>query len=188
VYKFFCKRIVDISIVFVATVFLSPLMLIIGLLIKLFDPGPVFFKQKRVGIDANEFWFYKFRSMPVNTGDISSDQIGGVKITWIGKLIRRTNLDELPQLFNILKGDMSVVGPRPPIVSQLELVELRRSNGSITLRPGLTGLAQIKSFDGMTVSQKAEFDGEYAENVSFIKDMKIILNTFAYLLKPPPVY
>ena len=103
-------------------------------------------------------------------------------------MIRRTNLDELPQLFNILKGDMSIVGPRPPIPSQQELTELRKANGAIACRPGLTGLAQVSSFDGMTVPQKAAFDGEYAKRISFVGDITIILRTFVYLLKPPPVY
>lgn len=182
------KRLLDLLIVFVAAVVLLPLMLFIIILMKLFDPGSIIFKQKRVGKEGKLFDFYKFRSMPINTDDIPSDKVGQPKLTWIGKLIRRTNLDELPQLFNILKGDMSIVGPRPPIPSQRELVELRQQNGSIDCRPGLTGLAQIRSFDGMSVAQKAEFDGEYAQKVSLLNDVGIILKTFIYLLKPPPVY
>jgi O-antigen biosynthesis protein WbqP len=126
--------------------------------------------------------------MPVNTRDVPSDQLRGVNFTWIGKLIRRTNLDELPQLINIIKGDMSVVGPRPPLASQHELIELRRENGALSCRPGLTGLAQISSFDGMSVGEKAHFDGEYAHKISIIKDLSIIFRTFAYLRKSPPVY
>ena len=187
-YELFGKRLFDILIIFCAGVLLSPLMVLISLLIKIFDCGPVFFKQKRVGQHGDIFWFYKFRSMPVNTGDISSDKIGEIKLSWIGKVIRRTNLDELPQLLNILKGDMSVVGPRPSIPSQGELIAIRKNNGSILFRPGLTGLAQICSFDGMTVSQKAEYDARYVDNISFKNDIKIILGTFTYLLKPPPVY
>ena len=132
--------------------------------------------------------FYKFRSMPVNTGDMPSDKIGSVNISWIGRLIRRTNLDELPQLINILKGDMSIVGPRPSISTQKELIELRKSNGSLALKPGLTGLAQIKSYDGMSVEKKAAYDGDYFIKLSFYTDIKIILSTFIYLIKPPPVY
>lgn len=187
-YQKFGKRILDIFIVFTAVVILSPLMIFIAVLIKVFDPGPIFFKQERVGRFGNKFWFYKFRSMPVNTGDISSDKVGEIKLTWVGKVIRRTNLDELPQLLNILKGDMSVVGPRPPIPNQLELIELRKNNKSINIPPGLTGFAQIKSFDGMSVGRKAEFDMEYANDITILNDLKIILGTFLYLLKPPPVY
>ena len=182
------KRLFDLFIVCCSLLFLWPLMLAIALCIKIFDPGPIFFKQQRVGRNGNLFWFFKFRSMPVNTGDIPSDQVGSISLTWIGKLIRRTNLDELPQLLNVLQGDMSFVGPRPPIPSQQELVAIRSQNGALAMLPGLTGLAQIKSFDGMSVPQKAEYDGEYSGNVSFINDLKIILGTFTYLLKPPPVY
>ena len=182
------KRLLDIFIVFSTVIFLSPLMLITALLIKVFDPGPIIFKQNRIGKNGDDFSFYKFRSMPVNTGNLASDQVGKIKLTWVGKVIRRTNIDELPQLFNILIGDMSIVGPRPPIINQNELIEIRTNNGALKLLPGLTGLAQVNSFDGMTVAQKADFDGEYAKNISFIKDIKIILNTILYLFKPPPVY
>lgn len=182
------KRIVDFVIVITAAIILFPFMALITILIKIFDPGPIIFKQKRVGREGTIFEFYKFRSMPVNTGNLPSDQVGQVKLTWIGKVIRRTNLDELPQLFNVLKGDMSIVGPRPPIPAQIELTELRRKNGSLGCRPGLTGLAQVSSFDGMSIEEKASFDGEYARQISLFTDIKIILRTFLYLLKPPPVY
>ncbi|MGI2104666.1 sugar transferase [Shewanella frigidimarina] len=187
-YKLFGKRLLDIFIVFIAVVCLSPLMLIVALLIKIVDPGPIIFKQSRVGKNGESFSFFKFRSMPVNTGDLASDEVGKVKLTWIGKVIRRTNIDELPQLLNILKGDMSIVGPRPPLRTQEELLKIRKTNDSLFIRPGLTGLAQVNSFDGMTVSQKADFDGEYVKNITFFNDVKIILNTVLYLFKPPPVY
>ena len=187
-YKTFGKRFLDFLIVFIAVITLSPLIILVTFLIKCFDPGPIIFKQDRIGENGRKFKFYKFRSMPVNTGDKASDEIGQVKITWVGKVLRRTNIDELPQLFNVLKGDMSIVGPRPPILSQVELIELRRENGALQCLPGLTGLAQVSSFDGMTVSEKAYFDGEYANNLSFYLDLRIILNTFFYLLRPPPVY
>jgi len=187
-YKSFGKRLLDILIVVFSFVVLSPLLLVVAFLIKLFDPGPIIFKQQRVGINGEPFEFIKFRSMPVNTVDIPSDQVGNIKLTFIGKIIRRSNIDELPQLINILKGDMSIVGPRPAIVSQLELIQLRKENGSIAIRPGLTGLAQINAFDGMSPETKAEFDGIYTRNISFKSDVKIILNTFLYLFKPPPVY
>jgi len=187
-YQHFGKRLLDLLIVFSATLVLLPFLFLIAVLIKAFDPGPIIFKQQRVGFNGATFSFYKFRSMPVNTGDIPSDKVGQVELTWIGKLIRRTNIDELPQLFNVLKGDMSIVGPRPPIPAQEELTELRRVNGALTCRPGLTGLAQVSSFDGMSVPQKAAFDGDYARCITLIGDIKIILRTFLYLLKPPPVY
>lgn len=182
------KRALDLSIVFTSLFILSPLLLVIACLIKVFDPGPIIFKQQRIGRYGHMFTFYKFRSMPVNTGDIPSDQVGKIKLTWIGKFIRRSNVDELPQLYNVLLGDMSIVGPRPPISSQSELIELRRQNGALQCRPGLTGLAQVNSFNGMSVAEKAAFDGTYSNNISLAGDIKIVLRTFIYLLKPPPVY
>jgi O-antigen biosynthesis protein WbqP len=182
------KRILDLFCVILALLILWPLLLVIVVLIKIFDPGPVIFMQSRIGKGGRTFLFYKFRSMPVNTSEISSDKVGEVDLTRIGKLIRRTNIDELPQLFNILLGDMSIVGPRPPIPSQKELIKLRTENGSILCRPGLTGLAQINSYDGMSVSEKAKFDGIYSHEISFFNDIHIILKTFLYLLNPPPTY
>jgi O-antigen biosynthesis protein WbqP len=187
-YRNIGKRAFDLLVVVGAFLMLWPFMAFVAILIKIFDPGPIFFKQLRTGKGGENFWFYKFRSMPVNTGDIASDKLGEVKLTWIGKFIRRTNIDELPQLLNIFFGDMSVVGPRPPIPSQVELIELRRQNGALNLRPGLTGLAQVNSFNGMRAADKAAFDEQYANNVTLINDIKIILKTFLYLMKPPPVY
>lgn len=182
------KRFADLIVGLCALVLLSPMILAVAVLIRVFDPGPVLFRQERVGADGRLFLFYKFRSMPVNTENVSSEQLGTVDQTWVGKFIRRANLDELPQLFNIVRGDMSVVGPRPPISSQVDLIEYRRKNGALQCRPGLTGLAQVNSYDGMTAAEKAAFDGRYAENISFLGDVKIVLSTFGYLLKPPPVY
>jgi len=187
-YLVFGKRLFDIIFSILAAFFLAPLLIIIAILIGLFDSGPIIFRQKRVGLGGALFDFYKFRSMPVNTGDIPSSQIGQVRLTWIGQMIRRTSIDELPQLVNILKGDMSVVGPRPPIESQTELLALRRQNGALSCRPGLTGLAQISSFSGMKVFEKAYLDAQYVKTISFKNDLLIIFKTFAYLLKPPPVY
>lgn len=187
-YEKFFKRVFDIAVSTVAFFLLAPVMALAAVLIKVFDPGPVIFCQVRVGLDGNKFTFYKFRSMPVNTASVSSDKIGAISLSWVGRFLRRSNLDELPQLFNILKGDMSLVGPRPPIESQIELIELRRETGALSCRPGLTGLAQVNSFDGMSVEEKARFDAEYARNISFFGDVRIILKTFLYLLKPAPVY
>jgi len=182
------KRLLDIAVAAVALLVLALPMLAVALLIRLTDPGPVIFRQRRVGADGRFFDFYKFRSMPADTGDIASDQLGELQIGWVGRLIRRTNVDELPQLWNVLRGDMAIVGPRPPIPAQTELIELRRANGSLALRPGLTGWAQVNSFDGMSVAEKAALDGAYAQAVSLGKDLAIMLRTFAYLLRPPPKY
>lgn len=187
-YRIYFKRFVDIVGALVTIVFLFPIFLIIIALIKIVDPGPIIFIQRRVGKAGKVFEFYKFRSMPENIGDFPSDKLGDIKLTWIGKLIRRTSIDELPQLINIIKGDMSIIGPRPPIPKQEELIELRRLNGALNCRPGLTGLAQVNSFNGMSVQEKASFDAEYAGNISFINDTIIVLKTIMYLFKPPPKY
>lgn len=182
------KRLFDVALAAAALLVLSPVLVLIALAIRISDPGPIIFRQQRVGAHGRSFKFYKFRSMPVDTRDVPSDQIGDLRLSWIGRVIRRTNLDELPQLWNVLKGDMSIVGPRPPLAAQTELVARRLENGALACRPGLTGLAQVKSFDGMSVAEKAAFDGDYAARVSFIRDAGIIVRTFGYLLKPPPKY
>ena len=182
------KRLLDIALSLVALVLLFPLMVVVAILIKLFDYGPIIFSQIRVGRDGGSFTIYKFRSMPLKTGDIPSNRIGDVKLIWLGRMIRRTNIDELPQLYNILLGDMSFVGPRPSIRSQTDLVELRLQNGALRCRPGLTGLAQVSSFNGMTALQKAALDGTYSQSITFLGDLKIFLRTVGYLFTPPPVY
>lgn len=182
------KRVLDLVGALLAILLLSPLLLMIALAIRVTDPGPAIFRQQRVGAGGRSFTFYKLRSMPVDTGDIPSDQLAAIHVSAVGRFIRRTNFDELPQLFNILKGDMSFVGPRPPIPLQAELIALRRENGALACRPGLTGLAQVNSYDGMSVGQKAGFDGDYAQRITFLGDFGIVLRTFGYLLKPPPKY
>ena len=181
------KRAFDLCFASLAVIFLSPILIVIALVIYLQDWGNPFFVQKRVGKNGIFFNMFKFRSMPLNTKNVPSTQVHQIKITPFGKLIRRTNLDELPQLFNIILGDMSIVGPRPAIPSQTRLTELRRK-GALSFRPGLTGWAQINSFDGMSIEQKASFDNDYAKKANLLMDFTIILRTFAYLLKPPPVY
>lgn len=187
-YARFGKRLFDLCAALIAIIALSPILLLIALGVVMTSPGPAIFRQQRSGAGGRLFRIYKYRSMPQDTGDIASDALANVTIGRFGQFIRRTNLDELPQLFNILKGDMSVVGPRPALPSQNELLDLRRESGAIACRPGLTGLAQINSFDGMSILQKAQLDGEYVQQLGFSRDMVIILRTFGYLLRPPPVY
>lgn len=187
-YKFFFKRLIDVFASFGVLVLLSPVMLLVALVIFFQDFGPIIFKQQRVGKGGSGFWFYKFRSMPVNTPNVQSSDTKKLVITPFGKFIRRTSLDELPQLINILKGDMSLIGPRPPIPSQKELIRLRKENGALNCRPGLTGLAQINSYDFMPEEEKAKWDGIYASSISFIKDTKIVFKTLGYLTSPPPTY
>jgi len=188
VYRRFLKRIVDIVLSGSALIVLSPVMLLVAIAIALEDGWPVLFRQRRVGRDAELFEVLKFRSMPVSTRDMPSALAGQMKITRVGKVIRRTNLDELPQLINILRGQMSVVGPRPPLPSQEELCQIRQSNGALACKPGLTGLAQVNAYDVMPEKEKAKWDGIYAASLSFFSDMTIIFRTFRYLSKRPPVY
>lgn len=187
-YRQVFKRVFDIALALAALIALAPLMLIVAAAIYLEDRQTVLFKQKRVGRNGATFEFLKFRSMPVNAANVPKTEAARIQITAIGKIIRRTNIDELPQLFNILKGDMSIVGPRPAIPAQTSLIKMRESNQALNCAPGLTGLAQVNAYDGMPETEKARFDGEYAAKVSFWTDSKIILRTFAYLTRKPPVY
>ncbi|MFB2118262.1 sugar transferase [Parapedobacter sp. 2B3] len=182
------KRLIDIIASLGVILILSPVMLIIAVLVKLQDGGPALFKQKRVGRNGKEFIFLKFRSMPVATPNVESSDVKKLTVTPLGKVIRRTNLDELPQLFNILKGDMSLIGPRPPIPAQTGLVALRSENGALALRPGLTGWAQVNSYDFMPEEEKARFDGDYAQKLSLWMDIRVVLRTLVYLTKRPPTY
>lgn len=187
-YASYLKRWFDIFFAFGAIILLVPLLLILGFLIKIVDRGPILFVSMRVGKDAKPFLFYKFRSMPVNTALVTSDKLSEIKLTWVGSFLRRTNLDELPQLWNILIGDMSLVGPRPSLLTQFDLIEKRRSIGVLNCRPGLTGLAQVNSFDGMSIDKKLQLDALYSNNISAWNDLKIFLKTFQYLFRPPPIY
>jgi O-antigen biosynthesis protein WbqP len=182
------KRVLDLVAALFLLAMLSPLLLIIGLVIRLQDGGPAIFRQSRTGRDGKLFQFYKFRSMTTDTPNVESKAVGVQKITPFGKFIRRTNLDELPQFYNVLKGDMSLIGPRPPIPSQVKIIEMRRANGALKLRPGLTGWAQVNAFDGMSDAVKANFDGYYADNVSLWLDVWIVLRTLVYFTKKPPTY
>jgi len=187
-YRRWGKRMLDVLLSGVALLVLSPLMLLVALAIRLEDGGPALFRQERVGRNRKPFTVLKFRSMPTNIGDIPSAEVGAARITRMGAFIRRTNIDELPQLINIFRGDMSIVGPRPALAKQEALCDMREAVGALRCKPGLTGLAQINSYDGMPDTEKAAWDAQYCANVSFIGDVKIILGTFSYLLKPPPVY
>lgn len=184
-YKRFVKRWLDIVLSLAGIVVLAVPMLVIAVITKLDSPGPVLFRQTRVGKDNSRFTILKFRSMPVSVpSDLPSHQFQQAHLlsAW-QRLIRRTSLDELPQLFNILMGDMSVVGPRPALWNQTELVALRGKYGANGLRPGLTGWAQINGRDRLTQCEKARFDGEYAQEISFWFDCRCFLNTLPALLR-----
>ena len=165
---------------------LSPLLLILAVIIKCTSKGPVLFKQKRIGKNDTHFMIYKFRTMYTDTPkDMPTHLLENPDafITPIGHFLRKTSLDELPQLFNILKGDMAVVGPRPALWNQYDLIALRDENGSSTIRPGLTGLAQISGRDELEIPIKAKLDGQYAQKITFLEDVRILFATVFSVLR-----
>lgn len=187
-YKKVGKRIIDICASLGGMIVLGPVFMAVALAVRIEDGGSVFFRQVRVGAKGKLFVLLKFRSMPVDTPDVASALAGGLRITRIGRILRRFNFDELPQLMNVLKGEMSLIGPRPALPTQGDVIALRKKSGADQLKPGLSGLAQVHSYDGMSAETKAEWDGLYYESVSFRTDMDIVLATASYFLKPPPVY
>ncbi|RPA60685.1 sugar transferase [Aerococcus agrisoli] len=184
-YKYF-KRILDFLISLVALIVLSPLFLIIAIWIKTNSPGPVFFKQKRVGKNKELFEIYKFRSMRSDTpADMPTHLLNVPEafITKSGKFLRKTSLDELPQLINIVKGEMAIIGPRPALWNQYDLIEERDNYGANDVRPGLTGWAQINGRDELEIPIKAKLDGDYVQNISFFFDIKCFFGTIFSVLK-----
>ena len=170
----------------IGIIILSPVFAVIAAAIKLDSVGPVLFKQKRVGIHKTHFNIYKFRTMRIDTPkDIPTHMLEDPEryITKIGAFLRRTSLDELPQIFNILKGEMAVVGPRPALWNQYDLIAERDKYGANDIRPGLTGWAQINGRDELTIEVKARFDGEYTQHISFRMDYTCFLITFGEVLK-----
>ena len=182
------KRAVDVAGAVLALVVLAPALLLTAAAIKLEDGGDIFFRQTRVGKNGTRFSLLKFRSMPQNAPEIPSADAAALKVTRVGRLIRRSNIDELSQLVNILRGEMSIVGPRPALPKQEELVRLRGATSATAVAPGLTGLAQVEAYTGMTLAEKVKWDARYADQVSFWADVKIVLRTVLYLFRQPPVY
>lgn len=185
-YPHFFKRMIDLILSLVGIVLLSPILLVLSIIIKCTSKGPILFKQKRVGKDDTHFMIYKFRTMRSDTPkDMPTHLLEDPDrfITPIGHFLRVTSLDELPQLFNIAKGDMAVVGPRPALWNQYDLIALRDENGSSKIRPGLTGLAQISGRDELEISKKAALDGQYALKITFVEDLRIFFATFFSVLR-----
>ena len=180
------KRVLDFILSLIGLVVLSPVLLIIALIIKMTSPGPVFFKQKRVGKNKTYFNILKFRTMRTDTPkDTPTHLLANPEqyITSIGKILRKTSLDELPQIINILKGDMSIIGPRPALWNQYDLIEERDKYGANDILPGLTGWAQINGRDELEIDVKARLDGEYVERMSFLFDCKCFFGTITSVLK-----
>lgn len=154
-------------------------MLVIALLVKTTSKGPVLFKQERYGINSKKFTIYKFRTMYIETPELSNQEFRDIEnfVTPIGKVLRKFSLDELPQLFNIIMGNMSFIGPRPLAESDVSVVEMRKLSGADRIKPGITGLAQVNGRNNILDSQKAYFDKIYVENISFLSDLKIFIRT-----------
>lgn len=180
------KRLFDVSCASLGILLLWPALLAIALAIKLTSAGPVIFTQRRVGLRQNEFYLYKFRTMRSTAPNEVPTHLlaeANAHITPLGRLLRRTSLDELPQLLNILRGDMSIVGPRPALWNQHDLIRERERCGANDVLPGLTGWAQVNGRDEISINEKAALDGYYVENRSFLFDMKCIAASVAPVLR-----
>lgn len=184
-YQRFIKRFLDILLSVLGLIVASPLFLIISIWIKLDTAGPVFFYQKRIGIHRTTFDILKFRTMRIDAPHDLATHLLQDSDRWItraGRFLRKTSLDELPQLINILRGEMSIVGPRPALWNQDDLIALREIYGANDIVPGLTGWAQVNGRDSISLEEKARLDGEYALKVSFSMDMKCLFKTVSVVL------
>jgi len=180
------KRLFDFILALIGLILLSPLFLIIIIAIKLDSKGPVFFKQKRVGINKTHFNILKFRTMRIDTPkDMPTHLLKNPEqyITKVGKFLRKTSLDELPQILNIIAGSMAIVGPRPALWNQYDLIAERDKYGANNIRPGLTGWAQINGRDTVSIEDKARYDGDYVENLGVKMDVKCFIGTIVIVLK-----
>ncbi len=184
------KRLIDLVASFFALLITAPLMLLIALAIKIDDRGPVLFCQERVGRSGERFKIYKFRTMVVNAAQMGAGvfvEEDDPRITRVGKFLRHTSLDELPQLINIFKGEMSLVGPRPTLAYQVENYD-QRQRGRLTVRPGVTGWAQVKGRSVLTWPERIEYDLWYIDNWSLWLDLKIMFKTFKVVLEKSNLY
>ena len=186
-YERYVKRALDLLFSALMLIALSPVLLVVAVAIKLDSKGPVTFRQKRIGKGKKHFNIYKFRTMRTDTpSEVPTNDLRGANsyITKLGGFLRKTSLDELPQLWNIFKGEMSFIGPRPALWNQFELIELRDKCGANDVLPGLSGWAQVngRDFLGLDEEKKAQYDGEYARNISFGFDVKCLALTVVNVL------
>ncbi|MBM3712031.1 MAG: sugar transferase [Actinobacteria bacterium] len=183
-YRIFLKRSTDIIFSLILILIFSPFLLLISIAIKLDSPGRVVFKQSRVGLNSKHFNMYKFRTMKEGTVDLPAEKLPEreKKVTRVGKFLRRFSIDETLQLINILKGDMSFVGPRPSHLGQKEQIKIRKEFKTDKIRPGLTGLAVVNGRDALSIKEKAEFDRIYVYHYKPFMDLVIILKTFGIVL------
>ena len=185
-FYFWFKRFYDTILSLIGLIILSPLFLLIVIFIKLDSKGPILFKQKRIGRNKKHFYILKFRTMRIDTPkDTPTHMLEKPQqwITKVGKFLRKTSLDEIPQIINILKGDMSIIGPRPALWNQYDLMEKRDKYDVHKLYPGLTGYAQIKGRDALDIEVKAKLDGYYVEHISIWLDIKIFFGTIKSIFK-----
>lgn len=190
-YKCYVKRLIDIVLSLIGLIVLSPIYLFVALIIFIDDPGPVIFKQKRIGKDKHTFWLHKFRSMKIKTPDVPTHLLENPEqyITRVGKTIRKLSVDELPQIWDIFIGKMSIIGPRPALWNQDDLIFERDKYGANGVKPGLTGWAQINGRDELPIDVKAKFDGEYIEKLNsggfsaLCMDCKCFFGTILKVLK-----
>lgn len=186
IYNKYIKRMIDFILSLMGLIILSPVFIILCIWIKMDSRGPVLFKQKRYGKDKSYFNIYKFRTMRTDTpSDMPTHMLSNPEqyITKCGKFLRKTSLDELPQIINILKGEMSIIGPRPALWNQEDLIEKREQYHANDIRPGLTGWAQINGRDELEIDVKARLDGDYVKRMSFLFDLKCFLGTITSVLK-----
>ena len=182
----FIKRGADVVLSLLALICLSPVYLLVALAVKLTSPGPVLFRQKRVGRGGRLFTIYKFRTLRTDTPRDTATHLlqdPSRYITRVGAFLRRSSLDELPQFFNVLKGDMSIVGPRPALYNQYDLIAAREKAGVDAVRPGITGLAQINGRDELPIPVKVRYDREYVENLSLKMDARCFFGTIWSVLR-----
>ena len=180
------KRIIDLTLSIAGLVVLSPVLVLLSFAIKLDSPGPVLFKQKRVGINKTHFNIYKFRTMRTDTPKDTPTHLladPDKYITKAGRLLRKASLDELPQIINILLGQMAIIGPRPALWNQYDLIEERDKYGANDIRPGLTGWAQINGRDELPIEVKSKYDGEYVRRMSFLFDLKCLVGTILVVIR-----
>ena len=183
-FQLFIKRCLDIFFSLILLILLTPLWIIIPILIKSDSSGRVIYTQKRVGINSGFFTIYKYRTMKEGTPDIPTDKVSNPTklVTKVGSFLRRTSIDEIPQLINILKGQMSFIGPRPALYNQPGLISLRKEKGADIMRPGITGLAQVSGRDELQIPVKVKYDKKYIDNFSLINDFKILFITVRAVL------
>lgn len=183
---FIIKNTIDFLLALIGLIILFPVFIILSIVIKIDSEGPILFKQRRVGIHKSSFYMLKFRTMRIDTPQDTPTHLlknSERYITRVGKFLRKTSLDELPQIINILCGAMAIIGPRPALWNQYDLIEERDKYGANNVRPGLTGWAQINGRDALPIEVKAKLDGEYVQNICFLLDIKCFFGTIIRVLK-----